>query len=416
VALPVGYDLLEKISETQSAQVWLARNPSGKTIVLKVAASVPQVQARFKRELLAMLKYSDFHVMPIVDHDAAYLWYAMPQAARTLYDVAVPWSLADCVEVIEAVAKGLKGLHAENQVHRDVKPQNILWLGGDGGGKWVIADFGIVRNTLGLTTHQLTQAGGLTGSAGWAAPEQYNDAHEATIAADVFSLGAVASWMLTGQQPSFGHVAMPNDARLGAVLRKATRPNAAERYESLDDFVRALVGVMKPATGTVDSLAQSEEWANLGIHILGLDSQRSRLVRDLLRIPEAVLNKWTKADGAGLADAVSALMPGVPEMSYREMDDFLGWCLAVIRAMVGAHQFKLAERVGVDLFAMTAHVNQFAPARAILDWLAVLAPRPSDVMERALHSSETWDFFQAMARDRFEHYTDTELITKLRQG
>lgn len=79
-------------------------------------------------------------------------------------------------------------------------------------------------------------------------------------------------------------------------------------------------------------------------------------------------------------------------------------------------QLESAERVAAVLFGTTASVNQFVPSRAILDWLAVLPRRAGEAMERALYSSESWEFFQEGARDKFENHTDTELIAKLRQS
>ncbi|TFD06312.1 hypothetical protein [Cryobacterium sp. TMT1-66-1] len=98
------------------------------------------------------------------------------------------------------------------------------------------------------------------------------------------------------------------------------------------------------------------------------------------------------------------------------MDQFLCWCVRVVRALVNANQLESAERVAAVLFGTTASVDQFAPSRTILNWLAVLPRLAGEAMERALHSSETWEFFQEKARNQFEKYTDTDLIAKLRQN
>lgn len=416
MAIPDGYDLQERLSETPSAHVWASKNLSGQTVVVKIAADVPQVRKRFERELLAMIAAANKHVMPILDYDASHSWYAMPYASSALSEADVPFSVPGCVEVLQAVAEGLRPLHAEDKVHRDLKPHNILWLDDGDGARWVVADFGIVRNPLGMTTSKFTRAGGLTGSAGWAAPEQYSDAHDATIASDVYSLGAIASWLLTGQQPSYGHVKMPLDPRLGAAIRKATRPDGLARFANLDDFLGAFLKATQPFVGTFESLIQQGEWADLSAYILGQPGEHTRVIRALPTASQSDVDSWAAADSAGMVDAVSNLLEEVPRMSYRDMDRFLSWCVRVVRALVNGQQLESAERVAAVLFGTTASVDQFAPSRTILDWLAVLPRRAGEAMERALHSSDSWEFFQERARDRFENYNDTELIAKLRRS
>lgn len=416
MAIPDGYDLGARISDGAEAQVWTSQNASGETIVLKFAADEPRVQKRFERELSAMVATANWHVMPILDYDSSHSWYTMPYASHALSKVAVPYSVSECVEILEAVAGGLRSLHADGQVHRDLKPDNILWLDGEDGARWVVADFGIVRNPLGLTTSKLTRAGGLTGTTGWAAPEQYSDAHDATITADVYSLGAIASWLLTGQQPSYGHVTMPPDARLGAVIRRATRPLGQDRFANLDDFVKAFIAATRPYVGAFLTLTQQGDWAEASAFILGQPEDHTRVIRALPKVSQSDVNAWAAADSAGMSDAVSDLLGEVPGMSYRDMDPFLSWCVSALRALVNANQLESAERVAAVLFGTTASVDQYAPSRTILDWLAALPRRSGEAMERALHSSESWEFFQERARDRFENYTDTELIAKLRQS
>lgn len=413
--IPDNYDLDQRISNTQSAQVWLSRNPSGERVALKIAGNAPSVQTRFQREILAMTSYANRHVMPILDHDSSHSWYAMPFAVRTLFQVTLPFSATECVDVLKAVALGLRSLHDAGQVHRDLKPHNILWLEDDEGARWVVADFGIVRNPLGQTTNQVTRAGGLTGTDGWAAPEQYSDAHDASVFSDVFSLGAIASWLLTGQQPSYGHVTIPRDPRLGAVIRRATRAHGPDRFANLDDFVAAFIRATQPFVGEFESLTQQQEWFEVSAYILQFPAEQQRVIRALPSMTQSDVDSWAAEDSAGMVDAVSELLSEVPQMRFNEMDSFLSWCVNVVRALVNAGKLDLAESLAAVLFGTTADLDQYSPARTILDWIAVVPRRTGEVMERALHVSQSWEYFQEKARDRFERYTDTELINKLRQ-
>lgn len=416
MAIPDRYELAEQISRTASAQVWICRNPAGEGVVLKIAADAASVRKRFERELAAMIAVSGHHVMPILDYDSSYSWYAMPRASYSLWEIETPVATSECVRVLNAAAEGLRPLHIGGQVHRDLKPQNILWLPDDTDGRWVVADFGIVRNAPGLTTSRQTHGGGLTGSDGWAAPEQYADAHDATVTADVYSLGAIAAWLLTGRPPSYGHVTTPADPRIGAVIRKATKPFAPDRYVDLDSFVDAFTKATQPFLGKLETLIEDEDWVGVGEYVIQQQDEYPELIRRVSNTAQSNVNDWAVIDGAGMVDAVLILMEQVPNLNYRHMDSFLTWCVLPLRALTNANRLDLAEDLAAAVFAMTAQVNQFVPARAILDWLAVLPRREGEVMERALHSSDTWEFFEARARDKFKSYKDTELIAKLRQS
>ncbi|MGY2898436.1 serine/threonine protein kinase [Curtobacterium sp. PvP017] len=415
MAIPNGYDLSEQISRTPFAQVWACQNNAGEAVVLKIAADEAPVRKRFERELGAMMATKGRHVMPILDYDLSFSWYAMPRASYSLWEIETPVAISECIQVLNSTAEGLRPLHAVGQVHRDLKPQNLLWLSDDTGARWVVADFGIVRNAPGRTTSRQTRAGGLTGSDGWAAPEQYADAHDATVTADVFSLGAIAGWLLTGKPPSYGHVTMPDDARVGAVIRRATKPNPADRYPNLDDFVDAFDRATRPFVGKVETLLAGKDWVGVGEYVLEQQNEQPELIRRVSVTGQSDVNDWAAVDAAGMLDTALNLLGDVPRLNYHDMDAFLSWCVRPLRALTNADRLDLAEDLAVALFGMTAQLDQFAPARAILDWLAVVPRREGEVMERALHTSESWEFFQMRTRDRFPNYKETGLVAKLRQ-
>ncbi len=112
-------------------------------------------------------------------------------------------------EVIHDLADALHHAHEAGIVHRDVKPPNVLI---DEGGKVHLVDFGIARTDDART--QLTLTGQMIGTPQFISPEQAKGDHGAVgPPADVFSLGGVLYWLLTGKPPFDG------DNLLG-VLRK----------------------------------------------------------------------------------------------------------------------------------------------------------------------------------------------------
>ncbi len=97
------------------------------------------------------------------------------------------------------VARGLAFAHAEGVVHRDVKPENILFTR-DGVPK--IADFGLAKLA---TDPGVTMMGSVLGSPAYLSPEQAAGS-EADERSDIYSLGVTLYETLTGQRPFQGEV------------------------------------------------------------------------------------------------------------------------------------------------------------------------------------------------------------------
>lgn len=417
--LPDGYDLVDQISSTAFSQVWEARDEHGAVVVLKLAPDREDKQRRFQREIEALSAARGPHTMPVLDHDDTFSWYAMPRAQRTLSDHPLPASLPGAIAVVGAIAEALRPIHARGQVHRDLKPANILWLDDGSAARWVVADFGIVRNPRGETTAPLTRTGGLLGSEGWAAPELYRDPHAATAAADVYGAGAILSWMATGEHPA-GGVELPGDPALRAVVRRATAASATSRYASVDALLAALEALTAPRRASIADLVASRDYAALGPFVLGHPDYVPEVVEALPRLDRAAVRQWEAADPDGLEDALGHLLGELSTdlrgISFRTVDRFLSWCLAALRAQLARGRADAAEELATALFSAIADIRQFEPARAVLDFLDGLGERDQRVMESALHASTGLDFFRAQAAGRWRTAKTSRLVRDLMDG
>ena len=106
------------------------------------------------------------------------------------------------LEVFAQICSAVAAAHARGWVHRDLKPANVLMKATEAGPVPKVADFGIVKLVGEPGTRTGTRSGSMMGTPGYMAPEQIDDASSVDARADVFSLGCLLYWLLTGQ-PAF---------------------------------------------------------------------------------------------------------------------------------------------------------------------------------------------------------------------
>ncbi|HZV00560.1 MAG TPA: serine/threonine-protein kinase, partial [Planctomycetota bacterium] len=114
----------------------------------------------------------------------------------------LPWREA-CARAAE-IAGALSALHRAGIVHRDVKPENVLL---DGEGRAKLADFGLVRLDRGQwhsLSGSVTGEGEIMGTFAFMSPEQADGAKDLDGRADLYSLGALLFFLLTGRPPFEG--------------------------------------------------------------------------------------------------------------------------------------------------------------------------------------------------------------------
>jgi serine/threonine protein kinase len=164
---------------------------------LKRALDNNTARQRIDREIEAMVRLTHRNVMPVFDYDSSRRWYTMPLAARTLIrDDDKPDCPSSLAPMVRDVIAALEHSHTHGFVHRDVAPGNILLINTEGLTRWVLSDWGIVRNPRGQTTSIRTQANSLLGTEQFAAPELWSNAHDADHRADFYGLGRVVAWLL----------------------------------------------------------------------------------------------------------------------------------------------------------------------------------------------------------------------------
>jgi eukaryotic-like serine/threonine-protein kinase len=142
--------------------------------------------------------------------------------------------------VFERVAETMAFAHAAGVVHRDLKPSNVM---AGRFGEVLVLDWGVAKV---LETDAL--AGTRVGTPGFMSPEQTRGESATGTASDVFALGALLYWMLTGGTPGTREDAsrqlraLPDrpPVRLRAIVLKCLAPDVSERYAHAGDLAADL--------------------------------------------------------------------------------------------------------------------------------------------------------------------------------
>ena len=215
------FALLGRLGAGAMGQVYLGRSTAGRLVAVKTIkiefADEAGFRARFAHEVAAARRVSGVFTAAVVaaDADADVPWLATAYiAAPSLNRLvrgggplpvpAVRWLAAGCAEALESI-------HNAGLVHRDLKPSNVL-VSPDGPR---VIDFGVARAAERI---QLTVTRGALGTPAYMAPEQARDTRQASMASDVFALGATLLFAAAGHPPYQG------DTVMDVLVRLATEP------------------------------------------------------------------------------------------------------------------------------------------------------------------------------------------------
>jgi eukaryotic-like serine/threonine-protein kinase len=219
-----------------------------RTVAVKVLAEHlsddEKFVARFRREALAVAKLIHPNIVQVydtgVDHDRHYIVmeYVEGRSGAQLLQTRGRLGPQSAGEIGIQACSGLEYAHRQGIIHRDVKPGNLMVLGGPARrrdsaplaqdpptGEMLVklTDFGIARAA---EQTRITQVGSVVGTAAYLAPEQARG-EEATPASDVYALGVVIYQLLTGRLPWEGSTL----AEL-AIRRENERPLSPSSYDS----------------------------------------------------------------------------------------------------------------------------------------------------------------------------------------
>jgi serine/threonine protein kinase len=186
---------------------------------------------RFKREVRLLQNELDHPNIINVIHavlEGDDPWFLMPLAPHSLDAEVCSGGLPEdrVRELFSPIIDAIEYAHDKGVIHRDLKPHNILVLNG----RPVVTDFGLGRQLDSKST-VLTTVGPLGGTLGYVAPEQWAESGMIDHRADIFALGSLLYFLVTGLDPAaFNSRAIPRTYQRLIIKCREVDPN--RRYQS----------------------------------------------------------------------------------------------------------------------------------------------------------------------------------------
>jgi eukaryotic-like serine/threonine-protein kinase len=286
-----SYELIEELGHGGMGQVWLAKHKMlARPAALKLISAAHFESAkgsassslqRFEREARATALLRSLHTVELYDFgqtDAGDFYYAMElldgvdlEALVRRHGTQDPWRV---VNILRQACFSLAEAHEQGVVHRDIKPANIfLCRQGTELDVVKVLDFGLVTRvgrTEAEKTKALTGDNQILGTPAFMSPESITSPDEVDSRADIYALGCVAYWLLSGRQlfkgdtvvaqlyahvhkelpdPLFADRQPPVPRALDALLRRMLDKEPSKRPQSASEVL-----------GLLDELEVEGQW------------------------------------------------------------------------------------------------------------------------------------------------------------
>jgi serine/threonine-protein kinase len=255
------------MGEVYLAEHQLLKRPCAVKLIRPGLESGPNARERFEREVRLTARLSHPNTVEVYDYgcteDGVYYYvmeYLPGLSLAELVERHGPLPPGRAVYLLRQVCGALREAHAAGLIHRDIKPSNIF--ASRRGGMDDVAklfDFGLVLPLTRDGEPQVSAVGQILGTPLFMSPEQATGDHELDGRSDIYSLGAVAYYLLTGHPPFegesgigllFAHardpVVPPSQVRadipedLERVVLRCLAKDAAERISDAEELEQAL--------------------------------------------------------------------------------------------------------------------------------------------------------------------------------
>lgn len=292
------YRLMEKLGaggmgEVYKAEHMLLKRPCAIKLIRTDTATDAAAIARFEKEVKTTAQLTHWNTVEIYDYgrtDDGTFYYVMEllpgMSLEDLVHHHGPLPAERVVYLLKQICGALEEAHSVGLIHRDIKPANIFVS--QRGGVFDVAkllDFGLVKESSGGPDAEA--AGSFSGTPLFMSPEQALTYNEVDGRADLYSLGAVAYFLLTGKTPFTSHnvlellaahrnaaVLPPSQlkssipAELDSIVLRCLAKSPRDRFQTAEELRKALEQCS--TTSAWDSDHARTWWQNLRPHPLAI--------------------------------------------------------------------------------------------------------------------------------------------------
>ena len=256
------YEIKGELGRGGMATVYRAYDPSfEREVAIKVLPRElmhdPQFRDRFRREIKTIASLEHPAIVPVYDvgeEDGVpyFVMRYMPGGSLSQWIEKGKFSLEDAARIIERLSSALAYAHKVGLIHRDLKPDNILF---DNNGDPFISDFGVAKITDSSTN---MTGSGIIGTPAYMSPEQAQG-EKVDNRSDIYGLGVIIFQMLSGHQPyeattpmgvAVKHITDPvpeilkDNPSLGeqadTIIKTAMAKDPSLRYQTATELAQAL--------------------------------------------------------------------------------------------------------------------------------------------------------------------------------
>jgi len=269
------YRLTERLGQGGMGEVYLAehqlmKRPCAIKLIRPSQSANAKALKRFEREVRTIARLTHWNSVEIFDYGRAEdgtFYYAMEYlpglTLQELVERQGPVQPARAIHLLRQVCEALSEAHALGLVHRDIKPSNVI--ASRRGGIFDVAkllDFGLAASMEEAGEVHLTQEGTVAGSPLYMAPERFLERDDPDARADIYSLGGVLYFLLTGQPPFRGEkpvkvmlahahepVIPPSEINpqtpraFDEIILRTMAKDPNQRYQRICDLAMALEGI-----------------------------------------------------------------------------------------------------------------------------------------------------------------------------